>query len=73
MGRDAVWLCRLLPTFGGTDCFYLQSTLKNEAIDSSEMVATIYQTIRRHIPQDRNLHNYIHKSLMSHIKLMSFK
>jgi hypothetical protein len=54
MGSDAVQSRRYLPAFGVTGRFYPQSTLKTESIDSSEMLATIYQIIRRHIPEEKS-------------------
>jgi hypothetical protein len=35
-----------------------KSTLKKEAADSYETSVLIYQIIRRHIPEDQNLHFY---------------
>jgi hypothetical protein len=45
--------------FGGTYCLQLQSrTLTIERISSSETSSNIYQTTRRHIPEDSNSESY---------------
>jgi hypothetical protein len=50
----------------------LTSTLTIEAIHSSEMLATTYNTTWHHSLEDHNLHFHFHKNLKSHIILYYF-
>jgi hypothetical protein len=48
------------------------STLKMEAICSSEMSVDIQRTTRRHIPEDDTLHNHLCENLKSQIIRLFF-
>jgi hypothetical protein len=41
--------------------------LMMEAVSSSEMLVSIYQTTRRNIPEDSHLHTRRHENLKSHL------
>jgi hypothetical protein len=47
-------------------CWIIPSTLKMEAICSSETSVATQQTTRRHIPDDDTLHNHHHGNLKSY-------
>jgi hypothetical protein len=56
-------------------CWFLlkfSSTLKMEAICSSEMSVASQQTTRRHIPEDVTLHNHHCENLKSYIGIFLF-
>jgi hypothetical protein len=50
----------------------ISSTLKMEAICSSETSVATQQTTRRHIPEDDTLHNHRCENLKSYIYVMCF-
>jgi hypothetical protein len=47
-------------------CMTYSSTLKMEAICSSEMSVDFQRATRRYIPEDRNLHNHRRENLKIH-------
>jgi hypothetical protein len=47
---------------------HISSTLKMEAICSSEMSVETQRTTRRHIPEDDTIHNHRCENLKSYIK-----
>jgi hypothetical protein len=78
VGYDAVWSVELHPTFRLATCLLAgllnySSTLKMEAICSSETSGATERTTRRHIPEDDTLNNNVvqgycdavHKNLKS--------
>jgi hypothetical protein len=66
-----VKFCSWLPTFQRAHCLSRPEVRsKPAAVSSSVMSVTMYQTTRRHIPEDCSLHR--HKGLCSHITNLSF-
>jgi hypothetical protein len=51
----------------------ISSTLKMEAICSSETSVATQQTTRRHIPEDDTLHNHLCENLKSYVDKFYFK
>jgi hypothetical protein len=50
----------------------IYSTLKMEAICSSETSVATQQTTRRHIPEDDTLHNHRRENLKSYISVLCY-
>jgi hypothetical protein len=44
-------------------CFMYFFTQKKKKAGSSEPLVPIYQTIRRHIPEDRNINTYVTENI----------
>jgi hypothetical protein len=59
----------LLPAYLLVLAEIISSTLKMEAICSSETSVATQQTTRRHIPEDDNLHNHRCENLKSYLGL----
>jgi hypothetical protein len=62
----------LLPAFRPISFFTYSSTLKMQATCSSETSVYCQRTTRRHIPEDRNLHNHRCGNLKSYTRQECF-
>jgi hypothetical protein len=65
--QSMIWELCLPPAFRLVSCSTYSSTLKMEAICSSETSVETRRTTRRHIPEDDTLHNHRCENLKSYI------
>jgi hypothetical protein len=63
--ENSAWLC-LSPAFKLVSCSVYSSTMKMEAIRSSETLVDFQRTTQRYIPGDSNFHNYRCENLKSY-------